>query len=55
MRTPLLLKVAWVYLAATEAISVLENLRDAGIEQAASPLDFLRSRLGVMLERFKNK
>lgn len=53
--TPLLLKVAWVYLAATEAISVLENLRDAGIEQAASLLDFLCSRLGVMLERFKNK
>lgn len=52
---PLLLKVAWVYLAATEAISVLENLRDAGIEQAGGLLDFLRSRLGVLLERFKTK
>ena len=29
---PLILKVVWVYLAATEAISVLENLRDAGVE-----------------------
>jgi N-acetylmuramoyl-L-alanine amidase len=53
--TPLLLKVAWVYLAATEAISVLENLRDAGVEQASGLLDFLRSRLSVLLDRFKTK
>lgn len=53
--TPLILKVAWVYLAATEAISVLENLRDAGVEQAGSLLDFLRSRLSVWLEKFKTK
>ncbi|WP_312560202.1 phage holin family protein [Anaerospora sp.] len=51
--TPLLLKVAWVYLAATEAISVLENLRDAGVEQASGLLDFLRSRLSVLLDRLK--
>lgn len=53
--TPLLLKLAWVYLAATEAISVLENLRDAGIERASVLLDFLRSRLSVLFERFKTK
>lgn len=53
--TPLLLKVVWVYLAATEAISVLENLRDAGVEQASGLLDFLRSRLSVLLDRFKTK
>lgn len=53
--TPLLLKVAWVYLAATEAISVLENLRDAGVEQASGLLDFLRSRLSVLMDRFKTK
>ena len=53
--TALILKVTWVYLAATEAISVLENLRDAGVEQASGLLDFLRSRLTVLVERFKQK
>lgn len=53
--TALILKVTWVYLAATEAISVLENLRDAGVEQANGLLDFLRSRLTVLVERFKQK
>ncbi|MDF2636112.1 MAG: Holin toxin secretion/phage lysis [Pelosinus sp.] len=52
---PLMLKVVWVYLAATEAISVLENLRDAGVEQANGLLDFFRSRLMVLLDRFKQK
>jgi len=52
---PLILKVVWVYLAATEAISVLENLRDAGVEQANGLLDFFRSRLTVLLDRFKQK
>jgi phage-related holin len=51
----LILKVTWVYLAATEAISVLENLRDAGVEQANGLLDFLRSRLTVLVDRFKQK
>jgi hypothetical protein len=53
--TPIILKVVWTYLAATEAMSVLENLRDAGIEQAGGLLDFLRGRLSIMLERFKQK
>lgn len=53
--TALILKVTWAYLAATEAISVLENLRDAGVEQANGLLDFLRSRATVLLERFKQK
>lgn len=53
--TALILKVTWVYLAATEAISVLENLRDAGVEQASGLLDFLRSRLAVFVERLKQK
>lgn len=53
--TPVLLKVAWIYLATTEAISVLENLRDAGIEQAGSLLDFLRNRVTTLLDRFKQK
>jgi hypothetical protein len=53
--TALILKVTWVYLAATEAMSVLENLRDAGVEQADGLLDFLRSRVGILMDRFKQK
>jgi hypothetical protein len=53
--SPLILKVVWLYLAATEAISVLENLRDAGVEQANGLLDFLRNRLTILLDRFKQK
>jgi phage-related holin len=53
--TPLLLRVVWIYLAATEALSILENFRDAGIEQAGGLLDFLRSRLSVLLDRFKSR
>lgn len=53
--SPLILKVVWGYLAATEAISVLENLRDAGVEQANGLLDFLRSRVTVLLDRYKQK
>ncbi|SFM21494.1 phage holin family protein [Pelosinus propionicus] len=51
----LILKVTWVYLATTEAISVLENLRDAGVEQASGLLDFFRSKLTVWLDRFKQR
>lgn len=53
--SPLILKVVWGYLAATEAISVLENLRDAGVEQANGLLDFLRSRINILLDRYKQK
>jgi hypothetical protein len=53
--TPIILKVVWTYLAATEAMSVLENLRDAGIEQAGSLLIFLRDRTTNLLDRFKQK
>lgn len=49
--TPLLLRVVWIYLAATEALSILENFRDAGIEQASCLLDFLRSRLQALLTK----
>lgn len=50
-----MLRTVWVYLAATEAMSILENLRDAGAEQAGSLLDFARGRLAVLMERYKNK
>ncbi|MDU2063792.1 MAG: phage holin family protein [Sporomusaceae bacterium] len=53
--SPIILKVVWSYLAATEAMSVLENLRDAGIEQAGSLLSFLRDRTTILLDRFKQK
>jgi len=40
------LKAAWYYLAATEAISIAENLRDAGVESLDPLLNFVRSKLG---------
>lgn len=52
--TPLLLRVVWIYLAATEALSILENFRDAGIEQVGGLLDFLRSRLSTLFSKFKS-
>lgn len=51
---PLILKVVWVYLAATEAISVLENLRDSGVEQAGGLLIFVRDKLNNLLEKYKH-
>lgn len=51
----ILLRMTWVYLAATEAMSILENLREAGVEQAARLLDFVKARLGVLFDRNKNK
>ncbi len=42
--TPIILKLVWTYLAATEGMSVLENLRDAGFEQANDLLNFLREK-----------
>lgn len=53
--TPVILKVVWIYLATTEGLSVLENLRDSGIEQAKGLLDFFRDRLAVFLGRLKQK
>lgn len=40
------LKAAWYYLAATEAVSIIENLRDAGVQSLDPLLTFIRSRLG---------
>lgn len=40
------LKATWYYLAATEAISIVENLRDAGVESLEPLLTFIRSKLG---------
>lgn len=51
--SPVLLKAIWVYLATTEAMSILENLRDAGIEQANSLLVFLREKSNLMMEKIK--
>lgn len=42
----LFLKVAWYYLAATEALSIIENLRDAGVKSLEPLLNFVRSKLG---------
>ncbi|EGO64172.1 phage holin family protein [Acetonema longum] len=53
--TPMLVRVVWMYLAATEALSILENFRDAGIEQAGGLLDFLRSRLSTLFLKLKSK
>ncbi|MBP2636011.1 MAG: Holin toxin secretion/phage lysis [Firmicutes bacterium] len=52
---PLILKGVWVYLAATEGLSILENLRDAGIKQADGLLDFFRNRFNDFFERLKAK
>ena len=52
--TPLLLRVVWMYLAATEALSILENIRDAGIEQAGGLLNFLRSRFSALFAKLKS-
>jgi hypothetical protein len=46
---------AWIYLALTEVSSILENLRDAGVEQASDLLGFVKGRLGVLMERYKQK
>lgn len=42
----LFLKAAWYYLAATEAISIIENLRDAGVKSLEPLLNFMRNKLG---------
>ncbi|MDU4960213.1 MAG: phage holin family protein [Sporomusaceae bacterium] len=39
-------KASWYYLAATEAISIVENLRDAGVQSLDPLLAFIRSKLG---------
>lgn len=40
------LKAAWYYLAATEAVSIIENLRDSGVQSLEPLLVFIRSKLG---------
>jgi len=40
------LKASWYYLAATEAISIVENLRDAGVQSLDPLLAFIRTKLG---------
>ena len=40
------LRTAWFYLAATEAVSIVENLRDAGVQRLTPLLAFIRSKLG---------
>ena len=40
------LRTAWYYLAATEALSIMENLRDAGVQSLTPLLAFIRSRMG---------
>lgn len=40
------LKASWYYLAATEAISIVENLRDAGVQSLDPLLVFIRTKLG---------
>ncbi|MBP2638674.1 MAG: Holin toxin secretion/phage lysis [Firmicutes bacterium] len=42
------LKASWYYLAATEAISIIENLRDAGVQSLDPILAFIRNKLGGM-------
>ncbi len=40
------LQASWYYLAATEAISIVENLRDAGVQSLDPLLAFIRTKLG---------
>ena len=40
------LGTAWYYLAATEALSIVENLRDAGVQSLTPLLTFIRSKMG---------
>lgn len=40
------LRAAWYYLAATEGVSIIENLRDAGVQGLDPLLVFIRSKLG---------
>jgi phage-related holin len=40
------LKATWYYLAATEGISIVENLRDAGVQSLDPLLAFIRTKLG---------
>lgn len=42
------LKAAWFYLAGTELISIMENLRDAGVQSLDPLLNFVRAKLGGM-------
>lgn len=53
--TQIITKVVWLYLATTEGMSVLENMRDAGVEQAGGILDFIRARFNILLEKYKTK
>jgi phage-related holin len=50
---PIILKMSWIYLATTEGISILENLRDAGVDQAGTMLDIMKNRLATMVEKYK--
>lgn len=50
---PFILKVSWIYLATTEGMSVLENLRDAGVEEAGTLLEILRNRSLAMLAKYR--
>lgn len=40
------LRTAWYYLAATEALSIVENLRDAGVQSLTPLLTFIRAKMG---------
>lgn len=50
----LFLNMAWFYFGATEAISILENLRDAGVSSIEPLLTFIRNKLGSVLGSNKN-
>lgn len=50
----LFLNMVWFYLGATEAISILENLRDAGVASVDPLLTFIRNKVGSVLGGNKN-
>lgn len=50
----LFLNMAWFYFGATEGISILENLRDAGVSSIDPLLTFIRNKLGSVLGSNKN-
>ena len=50
---PVMMKTTWIYLVATEVMSILENLREAGVEQAGSILVFIRGKWRGWLEKNK--
>lgn len=42
--SPILLKLVWGYLGGTEAISIIENLRDAGVDEMGELLQSIKSK-----------